>query len=72
MTNMVSMFTSYNLSSKVVVLAFNVCVCNVYNARTIDSSRFGIQHFKIKMSLDAHCSLLNFDATSWIVRYCII
>jgi hypothetical protein len=42
MTGMVSMFTSYNLSSKVVVLASNVCVCNEHSARTIDNLRFVI------------------------------
>jgi hypothetical protein len=62
MGSMASMLTSYNLPLKVVVSTFNVCVCIVHGAKTIDSSRFGIQHLRMKMSFDIHCSILKQQA----------
>ncbi len=48
------MLTSYNLPLKVVVLAFNACVCDVHSVRnqkseTINNSKFGIWYLKIKI-----------------------
>jgi hypothetical protein len=37
MGGMASMFTSYNLPLKVIVLAFNACVCNVQGVRSQES-----------------------------------
>ncbi len=41
---MASRLTSYNLPFKVVVLAFNACVCNVHNARSQESKRLTIRN----------------------------
>jgi hypothetical protein len=37
MGGMASMLTSYNLPLKVIVLAFNACVCNVHGVRNQES-----------------------------------